>query len=67
MRLYEVLDLMHQSNEVLIKERYSETGAKTLYLGKVDEALRNPDLDISREVLSIRPQTTNRIQLFLED
>lgn len=61
MRMHELLDLMYETNEIQIMERPNTL----LFQGKVKDALRNNDLDISREIISVRPVTSNIIKIFV--
>lgn len=61
MRMHELLDLMYETNEIQIMERPNTL----LFQGKVKDALRNNYLDISREIISVRPVTSNIIKIFV--
>lgn len=62
MRIHELLDLMYDTNEIQILERPDTI----LFKGKVKDALKSDDLDISREIISVRPVTNNLIKIFVD-
>ena len=62
MRMHELLDLMYDTNEIQILERPDAV----LFNGKVKDALKSDDLDISREIISVRPVTNNLIKIFVD-
>lgn len=62
MRLHELLDLMHETNKIQIMERPENL----IFEGKVKDALKDENIDISREIISVRPIIANFIKIFVD-